>query len=231
MAVGQRLVSDVLTIMRRAIGRTNANDPDSTDDALLQYINDFVSLSMSKAISLYENFSTLTFDIDETTDGVYTFNDVGASDDFMSISNEVLISLTAPARESVSWQSLLVSRDPGEFFDYWGINNEDILVKGFPTHMLYYGNAMTFRTIPDTDYTVKIYGYKKNNDYVGTTTPIQFDYWLRYIAYGAAFEYATDFHFESDFLNNIFRAFQREQKLMLNQTHNQIKYITTPPAF
>ena len=46
MAAGSRLVSDVLRIFRIAIGRRNENDPDSRDDTLLSYLNDFVSLTM-----------------------------------------------------------------------------------------------------------------------------------------------------------------------------------------
>jgi len=129
MAQGERFVSDVLDIMRLAIGRRNANDPDSSDVILLKYLNDFVSLTMSDDIKLFEQFGTLTFTIDESnTTGVYTFNDVGADTDFVNISSESFISLLDPVNNSVSWNRLPIYQDPGEFFSIWGINNEEIFI-------------------------------------------------------------------------------------------------------
>lgn len=227
-----RLVSDVLRIMRVAIGRRNENDPDASDETLLTYLNDFVSLSMSDDVKLFEQFGTLSFTIDESnTTGVYTFNDVGASSDFVNISQEAFISLLDPVDNSVSWNQLPIYQDPGEFFAIWGINNDEILIPGYPTMMLYYGNEFTFRTIPNTSYLVKIYGYKKNNDYPDEDEPIQFDYWLRYLAYGAAANYARDYRYEQQQLAQIVSNFSHERKLMLTHTHNQIKMSRAMPRF
>lgn len=157
-----RAVSDVLDIMRVAIGRRNENDPDSDETKLLQYVNDFYSLTQPNDTKLFESFGTLTFTIDETnTTGVYTFNDVGADSEFINISQEAYISLYDPVNNSVSWNQLPIYQDPGEFFAIWGINNDEILIAGYPTNLLFYGNEFTFRTIPDTEYLIKIYGYKR----------------------------------------------------------------------
>jgi|TARA_R110000751_G_scaffold60367_2_gene126039 hypothetical protein len=232
MAVGSRLVSDVLRIMRRVITRQNANDPDSNDSNLISYINDFVSLKMPNNARFFEEFGTLSFTIDETvTDGVYTFNDVGATSDFMSISNEALISVSAPLGSSLSWNPLQVTRDPGRFFDYWGINNEDILTKGFPTEVLFYGNELTFRTIADKGYLVKMYGYKKNNDYADENVEIQFDWWLRYLAYGAALDYVMDYNYDDGKIAKVEKGFKIERRHMLTYTHNQIKNSRSLPRF
>lgn len=233
MATGSRTVSDVLRIMRRAISRQNRNDSNSSDTELLRYINDFISLSMSNDLRIVEQFSTLTFNIGVTpTTGVYTFNAVGASSDFVSISDEAFISLLDPQGESVSWSELAIYRDPGEFFSVWGINNDDILIAGYPTAMLFYGNEMTFRTIPDDDYMVKIYGYKKNNDFATTgDPPLQFDYWLRYVAYGASVNYASDFGFSSEKMGQLEKEFAKERRLMLAHTHNEIKHNRCIPRF
>ena len=70
-----QFVSDVLRTMRLAIGRRNENDPDSNDSTLFRYIQDFITLTMSDDVKLFEQFGTLEFTIDETnTTGVYTFN-------------------------------------------------------------------------------------------------------------------------------------------------------------
>ncbi len=239
MAVGQRLVSDVLAIMRRALGRKNEQDPDANDQILISYLNDFVSLTMPNDTKLFESFGTLTFTIDEAnTTGVYTFNAVGADQDFINISQEAYISLLDPVNNSVSWNYLPIYQDPGEFFAIWGINNDEILIPGYPTMMLYYGNEFTFRTIPNTSYLVKIYGYKKNADFPTDEDgepegdpPLQFDYWLRYLAYGAAMNYSRDFRYASEERQKIEATFKSERKLLLTHTHNQIKQARPFPRF
>tara|TARA_R110002126_G_scaffold3502_8_gene20041 strand:- start:4130 stop:4822 length:693 start_codon:yes stop_codon:yes gene_type:complete len=228
-----RLVSDALTIMRLAISRRNANDPDSSDATLTGYLNDFVSLTMGNEVRLFEQYGTLVFDIDETvTDGVYTFNDVGASSNFETISGDGFISLKDPPTGSLSWTPLKIYLNPGEFYGYWGVENTDVLTLGQPTSMLYYGNQFVFRTIPNTDYTVTLYGYKKHEDFATEGSPaLEFDYWLRFLAYGAAVNYAMDYRFSDQILASLKRDYSREKRLMLTKTHNQIKTMRGLPSF
>ena len=232
MTTNTRTVQNALDIMRTTLGRKNENDPDSSDQLFLSYLNDFASLIMPNDTKLFESFGTLSFVIDEThADGVYTFNDVGADFDFINISQEAFISLLDPVNNSVSWNQLPIYQDPGEFFMIWGINNEEILIPGYPTMMLYYGNEMTFRTIPQTSYLVKIYGYKKNYDYPSPDVLLQYDYWLRYIAYGASLNYARDYRYDDASLARIERTFGSERKQMLTKTHNQVKMARAMPRF
>jgi hypothetical protein len=230
--MGQRLVQDAIEIMRIAIGRRNENDPDSRDETLFRYLNDFVSLTMPNDTKLFESFGTLTFIIDDSNPtGVYKFNDVGADSEFMNISQEAFISLLDPVNESVSWNYLPIYQDPGEFYSIWGINNEDILIKGYPTMMLFYGNEMVFRTIPNTSYQIKIFGYKKNADYPAPDVPLQYDYWLRYVAYGAAVNYARDYRYDSQARALIESTFKSERKYQLTHAHNQAKMTRAMPRF
>jgi len=230
--MGTRTVQDSLDLMRVILGRKNENDPASSDELFLSYLNDFVSLSMPNDTKLFESFGTLSFVIDESnTTGVYTFNDVGATFEFMNLSQEAYISLLDPVDNSISWNQLPIYQDPGEFFAIWGINNDEILIPGYPTMMLYYGNEMTFRTIPQTSYLVKIFGYKKNFDYPDPDVPLDFDYWLRYVAYGAAVNYARDYRYEAQARSLIEASFKSERKLQLTHTHNQIKMSRSMPRF
>jgi len=218
--------------MRTALGRKNENDPASSDETLFDYLNDFVSLTMPNDTKLFESFGTLTFTIDESNPtGVYTFNDVGADSDFINISQEAFISLLDPVGRSISWNQLPIYQDPGEFFAIWGINNEEILIKGYPTMMLMYGNEMTFRTIPEQPYMVKIYGYKKNSDFPSPDVELPFDYWCRYVAYGAAVNYARDYRYSAEARGLIEATFKSERKLQLTRTHNQIKMARSMPRF
>lgn len=227
-----RLVSDALNIMRTGLGRRNRNDPDASDETLLRYLNDFVSLIQPNDTKLFESFGTLSFTIDESnTTGVYTFNDVGAEFDFINISLEGFISLLDPVDNSVSWNQLDIYMDPGEFFAIWGINNDEILIPGYPTMMLFYGNEFTFRTIPQTSYLVKIYGYRKLIDFPDEDVELPFDYWLRYIAYGAMVNYARDFRYEAADRAMIEATFKSEKKQILTRTHNQRKHGRCFPRF
>ena len=227
-----QLVSDCLRTFRLAIGRRNENDPDSNDSTLLTYINDFASLTMSDDVKLFEQFGTLSFTIDETnTTGVYTFNDVGAGTNFTNISQEGFISLLDPPDESISWNQLWIYQDPGQFYSTWGINNTDVLIPGYPTEMLYYGDEMVFRTIPDTSYLVQIYGYKIVPEFASSSSTIPHDYWMRYLAYGAAMNYARDYRFEGDKISLLNASFAHERKQILTRTHNQVKQSRAFPRF
>jgi len=227
-----RQVQDAINIMAVALGRRNANDPDSNNNTFFTYLKNFVSLKMPNDTKLFESFGALVFTIDETnTTGVYTFNDVGADADFINLSQEAYISLLNPVNNSVSWNKLPIYQDPGEFFAIWGLNNTEILVPGFPTGVLFYGNEFTFRTIPNTSYQVTIYGYKKYPDYPNPDVDLQYDYWLRYVAYGSALDYARDYRYEPSSLARIEATFRSERKQMLTRTHNQIKLSRSMPKF
>lgn len=233
--------SDVLRIMRLAIGRRNENDPDSSDSTLFTYINYFIENTMSDDVKLFENFGTLSFTIDQThTDGVYTIDEVyaQAGQRFINLSQEAFISLLAPVNNSVSWNQLPIYQDPGEFFAIWGINNDEILIPGYPTMMLYYGDEFTFRTIPQTEYLIKMYGYKQSKFLPGEDDDspdldqiLPYSSWLRYVAYGAAMNYATDYNYAQEDKNLIKEGFTRERKLRLTNTHNQIKMSRCLPRF
>lgn len=228
-----QFVSDCIRTMRLALGRRNENDPDSNDATLFTYLQNFITLTMSDDLKIFEQFGTLTFTIDQSnTTGVYTFNQVGATSDFTNISQEGFISLLNPPNNSVSWNKLWIYQDPGEFYYKWGVNNTGVLIPGYPTDMLYYGSEMVFRTIPNTSYQVTIYGYKVVPDFATTGDPqLPYDYWMRYLAYGAAQEYAMDYRYDDQSQAKIDKGFQRQRRLLLTRTHNQIKHQRCFPRF
>lgn len=228
-----KYVSDAINIMRLTLGRRNENDPDSSDSMMLTYLNDFINLTMSDDLKIFEQYDTLIFTIDETnTTGVYTFNDVGADSNFVNISHEGFITLTDPPDGSISWNRLTIFQDPGLFYDEWGVDNTDILIPGYPTGMLLYGNQMVFRTIPDQSYDVYIYGYKEQPEFSSEGNPaLPYNYWLRYLAYGAALNYARDFRYNTDDLKRISNNFAREREIVATRTFNQAKRSRGVPSF
>lgn len=228
-----QFVSDCLRIMRLATGRRNENDPDARDSVFRTYLNDMVSLTMSDDVKLIEQYGTLEFTIDETnTTGVYTYNDVDADSKFRNISIDGFITLTTPPDSSISWNKLHIYQDPGQFYGYWGLHNTEVLIPGYPTEMLYYGNEFIFRTIPDTSYDVIIYGYKEYPGFGDEGNPeLPYDNWMRYLAYGAALNYARDYRFDTNALTQLKVEFAHERKLMLTRTHNQAKLSRCVPKF
>jgi hypothetical protein len=238
MAANPRFVSDLISIMRVAIGRRNANDPDSSDENLLSYINDFVSFTMTNDVKVFEQFGTLTFTIDATTttdsnviNGAVNFSTI-SDGDFSNLSSEAFITLLDPQYNSVSWNRLPIYQDPGEFYSIWGVNNEEILIAGYPTMMLYYGGELVFRTIPNDTYQVRIYGYRQNSDYSDEEDEqLQHNYWVRYLAYGAALNYAMDYRFDPQTIAGIKSGQMRERKFLLTHAHNQIKQSRCMPRF
>ena len=230
--INQQFASDVLRIMRLAIGRRNTNDPDSSDTTLIKYINDFMTLIMPDDVKLFEQYGTLIFEIDETSDtAVYNLEDIPDANLYQNFSNEAIISLLEPVGRSISWNYLPVYQDWGRFFALWGINNEDILIRGYPTNMLYYGNQFTFRTLPNTAYQVQIAGYKIHPEFSTPDDPLQYSNWFRYLAYGAARDYARDFRYESSVQAQINRSFASYRRLRLTDMHNQKKLSRCKPRF
>ena len=232
-----RTVTDVLTIMRRAIGRRNVNDPESTDEVLLDYVNDFYSLEMCNDTKLFESFGTVTFTIDENgpnndgdNTGVYNIDNIVADNNFINIVQQGFITLTSQADGSTSWNELELYQNPNRFFGRWGVNNTDVLTPGYPTDLLFYGNDFTFRTIPNTSYTVILYAYIKNDDLISTDS-LPYDWWLRYVAYGGARQYCTDYRLSNETQANVQREFNRQKTLMLTRTHNQAKKSRGAPKF
>ena len=191
-----------------------------------------MNLTMSDEFKLFEQFRTMEFEIDETTtDGIYTFPSTDTSNAFVNLTNQALISLKDPEGSSVSWFPLDLVQDPGAFWMRWGINNEDILVTGQPTEVLYHGNQLVFRTIPDDSYIVQFFGYREIDQPTSTTDELPYDYWLRFIAYGSCKAYAADYRLQENTVANIERNYKRERNLLSKRTHNQVKIQRGVPRF
>jgi len=230
-----RVLSDVKRIMRLFIGKRNENDPDSSDTLIFSYINDFINLTMTDDVKLFENYGTLRFTIDETnTTGIVEFSSIPNNPPkFSNISSDGFVTLTDPAEGSISWNKLYIYQNPGQFYQYWGVNNSDVLIPGYPTQMLYYGDQFVVRTIPNTSYDIIIYGYTINEEFAQNDgdIPLKYDYWLRYYAYGAGLLYAKDYKYEADVLGMMQAKFNHEKALILTRTHNQIKIGRCQPQF
>lgn len=135
-----RFLSDVIDIMRLAIGRRNKNDKDSTDIFLTKYVNNFISLSMTDDVHIFQNFETLVFNIDETREGaVYPFKEVSSGKKFSTISSEGFISRAQPPGNEFSWNRLYIYFDPGIFFDNGALIITKFWLKGIRRRCFFMG--------------------------------------------------------------------------------------------
>ena len=216
-----RDVNDVFYLFERIVSRRNKNDPDSNSAIKLKYLNDFYAFHMNQDVHLFQLEGTLEFTVDETnTTGVYTFNDVSASFDFEYLT----------VSGFVNNNNLCIWHNPEEFYSRWQEFDTTKLTAGQPTDMLFYGNELVFRTIPDQAYTVRIFGYKMNSEFNQADT-LPFASWVRYLAYGMARNYAQDFNFDDERKASIKAGFIREKNLLLTREHNIRKYERSIPRF
>ncbi len=225
-----RKVKDVIDIFRRITSKRNPNDPDANFDVIIRYINDFYALHMNQDVHLFKIEGTLKFVIANKTetvnDGVITFNEiVGQSSafEYLTVSGYV------------DNNDLVIWHNPKEFFDRWQEFDTTLLTAGMPTDMLFYGNELIFRTVPDKAYTIRIFGYKRNTIFEETgdnvSQELPFDEWVRYIAYGAARNYAQDFNFDEERKASIKAGFMREKGILQAREHNVRKYERSIPRF
>jgi hypothetical protein len=73
--------------------------------------------------------------------------------------------------------------------------------------------------------------YKILPEFEATSDELEKPYWMRYIAYGAALDYARDYRFENESFAMIEKNFAHQRKLVLTRTHNQVKVQRAYPRF
>jgi len=215
--------NDVITIMRRIIGENDGNDPDSTNDVLLDYVANFYKLIMGQEIKSHDLYTFFSFDtvVDQDT---YTFKDQG----FTNI---------LPPVYSIDSNSNTVEidyyEDTKSFYDRHPLDNTNEPAAR-PFSMLFFNDEILLRPKADAVYTIKIRAYKElsvpsSGGELDATQDIDQDYFLRYIAYGAALDYMADFGNYENYAN-IEPIFKRYKNLVLMRTAKQATTQRTKPA-
>ena len=210
-----KTLQDSLDIMKKVIGEQGSQDPNASDDVLFDYIVDFVSLIMPQDIKVYENYTFFEFDTvadqDEYPMGV------------APLPLDTFTNLEPPA--FIGIQKMWYYQDPNAFFTKWPLDTQN-LGTGKPTDLLFWDNKITLRTVPNDVYTIRIVGYKQKGDVDEHTDNIYEAYWWRYIAYGAAIDWLSDFG-QIEEAMKIAPAFERYRSLVTRRT--AIQYSTQVP--
>lgn len=184
--------NDVITLMRRIVGENDGNDPDSTQDVLLDYVANFYKLIMGQEIKSFDLYTWFEFPtvVDEDT---YQFKDVIQDD-------HGITNITPPiyAIDSNNGNTEVnYFQDPEQFYRRHPISNEQEDA-GRPWDLLFFDNELLIRPKADQVYTIRIRAYKElfiptSGGNLDATANIDQDYFLRYIAYGASLDYLADF--------------------------------------
>ncbi len=137
-----KTASDIIQIMRNVTGRVDASDPQFTDEIMLGYINDYLTLEKSTEVRLKEKRTWWEFTINASTLDPMPVNlqspqDMPDGTQFTTIGSFC----TADGFE-VFWYE-----DPTQFYAIWP--ETQLYTPQRPTYVLYYNNTLTFRGPPD----------------------------------------------------------------------------------
>lgn len=217
-----KYASDLIQIMRNVTGRVDATDPQFTDQIMLGYINDYLTLEMGQEMRLKEKRTWWEFNISPTTQNplpVDLQNPFGApvGTQFTTIGPLVYCNGFV-----VYWYE-----DPQQFYYIWPETQP--FQPQRPTYVLYYNNELTFRGPPDTTYLIKMNAYQVELPLVANDA-LQSDYIWRYVAYGAARDLFNDYG-ENDKALSIAPAFNDYRSKVYARTYQQQQNQRALPRF
>jgi hypothetical protein len=163
-----------------------------------------------------------------------TFSTVANQDEYVidGLFSETYVNFAQPVY--VDDLRMRYYESPADFFSVWPIDTTNVQ-PGQPTDIMFFDNKFTLRTIPDAVYTIKIYAYKVNPSFVDgsgnldSTITISQDYWWRYIAYGAAIDWLSDYG-QPERLKNVLPIFERYKALVANRSAIQMQTQRPIPA-
>lgn len=212
--------ADLITILRNVTGRVDASDPLFTDDIMLGYLNDFLSLESTQDIRIFKNKTWWEFDFGPLDPNPFPVD----LQNIVLANTNVGASTIEPPSYCNGFQ-LFWYQSPAEFYGIWP--EIQVYQTARPTYVLYYNNELTFRNPPDTTYLIKIAAYQVE---LQINQNIESDYLFRYAAYGAALDIFGDYG-EMDKYRDIFPLFQRYRALVYSRTYSQYQNQRPSPEF
>ncbi len=207
---------DLVTMLRNVTGRIDKSDPLFTDQIMLGYLNDFLSLDSTQDIRIFQNRTWWEF----------TYGP--ANDDPFPVDLQALGFSTIGPPAYVDGFYAFWYQDPANFYAIWP--ETQTYQPQRPTYILYYNNELTFRGPPEREYTVKIAAYEVQVQIANLGANINTDYLYRYAVYGAALNVFSDYG-EMDRWNEIFPVFKRYRALVYARTAAQYQNQRPNPEF
>jgi hypothetical protein len=226
MAVKQG--TDVINIMRNVTARTDASDPLFTNQIMLGYANDFLSLIMPQEVRLYENYTWWNFNIDPTTPNPMPVNLEALGYTTLEPPAYIIYTNTFAVPNYENMFHLSWFQNPANFFEKWPQLTPNTPQR--PQDVLYYNNELLFRGPPDQEYGVMINAYKVEATLPEMQSALEASYFWRYVAYGASIDLFNDYG-EDDKVQRIMPAFNRYKSLVVGRTNLQLQSQRAFPTF
>lgn len=217
-----KTAAQLITIMRNVTGRVDASDPLFTDEIMLQYLNDFITLLSTQDIRIFKNRTWYEFTIDENTSDPLPIN----LQDIVLASGQIGASTIEPPAYADGFV-MFWYQDPATFYAIWP--ETQTYTPQRPTYVLYYNNELTFRGPPVAETAIKIAAYQVEIQ-ISPESTLNQDYLFRYLAYGAALDIFSDYG-EMDRWNEIFPVFNRYRALVYSRTNSQYQNQRPNPEF
>ncbi len=214
--------ADLIKIMRNVTGRTDANDPQFTDEIMLQRLNEFIQLQSTMDVRLFKNFTWYEFDLTAASLGLYPV-DLQA----ITLANGNVGASTLQPPCYADGFTVFWFENPLEFYALWPETQEYQTSR--PTYVLYYNNQLVFRNPPNQTYRIKIAAYQVEVA-IGPDGLLDQDYLYRYLAYGASLDIFSDYG-EMDRYAEIFPVFKRYRSLVYARTYSQYQNQRPSPEF
>ncbi len=208
--------AELIRMLRNVTGRIDATDPLFTDQVMLGYLNDFLSLESTQDIRIFQNKTWWEFAYGP------------GNDNPLPVDLQALGFSTLEPPAYVDGFYAFWYQDPTEFYAIWP--ETQTYQPQRPTYILWYNNELTFRGPPERDYLVKIAAYQVQVQIATPTDTINTDYLYRYAVYGAALDLFSDYG-EMDRWNEIWPAFKRYRALVYARTGQQYQNQRPSPEF
>ncbi len=216
--------ADLILILRNVTGRVDASDPQFTDAIMLQYLQDFITLSSTQDIRIFKNKTWYEFVLGPGDPNPFPVN----------LQDIVLVDQVDGQRGASTLEPPCYAdgfpvfwyQDPADFYRIWP--QTQTYQPQRPTYVLYYNNELDFKGPPNRNYNIKIAAYRV--EVMITNGVLDQDYLYRYICYGAALDIFSDFG-EMDKWNDVFPAYKRYRALVYGRTNCQYQNQRPNPEF
>lgn len=213
----------LINILRNVTGRVDASDPLFTNEIMLDYLNQFISLQATQDIRIFKNYTWWDFVLNPTDPNPYPVDLQNLILQNGNVGASTIGPLCYANGFVVFW-----FESPLEFYQIWPRTQTYQLQR--PTYVLYYNNELDFKGPPDMPYNIRIQAYQLEVQINQDKDPINSDYLYRYVCYGAALDIFSDFG-EMDKWRDIYPVFQRYRALVYSRTNSQYQSQRPAPEF
>jgi hypothetical protein len=217
-------IDDVAQIFKDLTGNSDSTDV-TFINSIYPRLNRFIQYNTPSQVMDFPYFSWFQF---TTVDGVEDYP-VNLNDGTSPVRATALLQPPAYTFDTSGqqMQALQFMMDPALFYNVWPQLQPQPNAR--PNYVLYYNNVLKLRPIPDDAYPIQIscYNIPLPKD---EGENLDFDYWYRYIAYGAGLDYFADIG-DYERWNTVLPIFNKYKADVLARVTEQLNTGRAQPRF